>query len=1264
MTFSKLKLPLVCVITLATASWLLPSWAVLAAEKEGKRPRTRESALDVARSFQNETVTESEATVRLFFLNEKWEKVLRDVAKSMDKTLVADQVPRGFYSRRDGSMHSPETALNILNRALTKKHFRLVIKGEFLVLLDKNSIRKKYRPATVPEYDPDTAEEAVAPQKPTPIRRINHEEPVAQPLFDDYQPEAAAEPTDDEPQIESVAIQPGRRPAVGIARAIFKAFKPAARLVDAGPSGLPGFVVTHRVTQASRTGKPLKTTDLRLAVGIDATQNELVVEGPPEQVESMLDLVDQLDELRLRRNETVRLVAGTSDMGQVKRSLQPALKRLIAQVDQNPADDANNNQPPQDPQPGDVPEEGQPGLSDLVGGLKGDVAVESVPGMGILILRGNKADTEAVMRIIEEIQRLGQGAAPDIQVLTLRHVRSKALADLLTQLYEKLLSGRAETAQKLQPAIILPVVTPNSIVILAPAADMQSILKLANELDQPVAPGSQFQVFRLKSAVASQVVEIVNEFYAERGGLGPEIKITADPRTNAVFLFAGPRDMQEIGSLIVEIDKEDSDSINQMRLFRLENAVADELAETLNTAIQSALSPQTTTGGGQGGQFGGQAGGGEGTQEIRGIRSTILQFLKVEEGHEELIRSGILSDIRITADPRTNNLMVVAPEASMPLLAALIKRLDQPSPSVADIKMFKMINADSTAVVQILDTLFQVQEQGQDQQLGIQLAGAEGADSNLIPLQFTADARTNTIIARGGSEALRVAEAVILRLDADKIRERETSVYRLKNKRAEDVAEAINEFLAERQVVEEERTELGSLFAQIEREVIVVPEPISNTLIISATPRYFEDISSLVVQLDSQPEEVIIQALLVEVQLENTDEFGVELGLQDSLLFDRSIISPDDITTITETFANPGTGVTTETQRIISQASTPGFPFNNGNQLGNNTINPASVGTQGLSNFAVGRTNSELGFGGLVLSASSESISVLIRALSEVRNVEVLSRPQIRTLDNLTAEIQVGQDVPIIQGINQTALGAAYPIVQQDRAGIILSVKPRITPEGNVVMEVLAVKSAYDLTPGSGVPIFTDATNGNVVESPVKTITQASAVVSAKSGQTIVLGGMITKDTSHIERKVPFLGDLPLLGNAFRYEFDQNRRSELLIFLTPRIIHDDSTSEWIKQVEAERIHFFTEEAEAIHGPLYALPEENAICEPELGPTPDHQLPPAVLPPPEAIDEEGVPTTRMPSRSETMKYEDAYSEAPQMLQVDQEFSDDEMLEFAN
>lgn len=1088
----------VCILSITLVS--------LRAEERRFRPQSWRGP-DQAKQTEDK---EPDATVRLGYSSAKWQKVLEDVAEAFDKKLVADRVPSGRFSRRDRGKHELKTALKILNRALAKKHFRVVIKGDFLVLLDKESVRPKYRAAVVSarnghlrDHD-DKRVRSKSRRNKSNIQLAGHEEATSdESNFLEgprrIQPRKARRKSSARPasskrppaaQIDSAAIELSRRSAVDVARTIYRGFDSAARLVDSGPEGLPGFLVTHRVTRTNVRGKQQSTPPLKLAVGIDADKNELIVEGPEKQVESFLDLVETLDGSR----ETIQLVAGKADVSKMERSLRPVLRRLqLAQAEKEAVKDGKK-------QPIPNPADPKAGLQGLVGGLKGDVGVEAVPDLGILILRGNEADTAAVMKIIDEIQRLSKGVAPDVEVRMLQHVRSKALADLLTQLYEKLIGSRNEATQQRQPIVVLPIVTPNAVIILAPATDMPSVLKLADELDQPVAADTQFQVFRLKSGVATEVVEIVKEFYEERGGLGPEVKITADVRTNSVLLHAGPRDMKEIGSLIGEID--------------------------------------------------------------------------------------------------------------------------QPSQAVAEIKVFKLFNADALAIVQILDTLFQTGGQNRDQEGGLQLAGADDASSNLLPPQFTADLRTNTVVARGGAETLRVAEAVLLRLDADKIRERETTVYRLKNSPSDEVAGAINEFLAQRQDVDTRETDLGSNVAiQAEREVIVVSETISNSLIISASQRFYQDIHDLVVKLDAAPAEVTIQALLVEVELDNTDEFGVELGFQDSLLFNRSIISPEDITTITESLSDPATGIVTTTQRIISQASTPGFPFNN-QPLGNNTINPSRVGSQGLSNFAVGRTNGELGFGGLVLSASSESVSVLLRALAEVRSVEILSRPQIRTLDNQLAEIKVGQVVPVANGVTLNSVGSANPRVEQQDAGIILKVKPRITPDGRVVMEVMAEKSKYDLTPGAGVPIFSDAISGNVVEAPIKDITNALAVVSAKSGQTIVLGGMITKSTVHVERKVPILGDIPFLGAPFRYDFDQNQRRELLIFLTPRIIHDDATSEWIKQVEAERVHFYAEEAEAIHGPIFALPEEIESR------GSNQEQPPLILPPVEQSDEEGIPTSMM------------------------------------
>ena len=175
-------------------------------------------------------------------------------------------------------------------------------------------------------------------------------------------------------------------------------------------------------------------------------------------------------------------------------------------------------------------------------------------------------------------------------------------------------------------------------------------------------------------------------------------------------------------------------------------------------------------------------------------------------------------------------------------------------------------------------------------------------------------------------------------------------------------------------------------------------------------------------------------------------------------------------------------------------------------------------------------------------------------------------------------------------------------------------VTPRITPDGMIIMEIVAEKSEFT---GEGVPVLIDGATGNVIESPIKDLSVVRTTVSVANNQTIVLGGMITKSDQTITRKVPWLGDLPILGKPFRYDSTSSLRTELLIFLTPRIIRHDADSEMIKQIEIERMTFTEEAAEEIHGPLFALPEEADLMyqpQPEDGQSLNPLAPPAAEPP--------------------------------------------------
>lgn len=1239
------------------------------------------------------------ANIRLNFLSSSWEKVFKEVAAEAGLQLVVHALPEGRFSRRDFKKHTLDEAVQILNRELEPKGFKVLANDGFLTVVSMRQARADYRRPLYPEENQPIAQttstvDQVQVQRPErqfdsitdrvrqmqasengqrvstrprsmqqtaspsrPIVQTNYEQPAE---TDSFAEDPPAPPKPVGPPV-SVVANVKQRTARDVARQVRSAFTNRNRLLSTGPKGFPAY----EVLEINQGGKASDT--VWFTVELDMARNQIWFHGPEAVVNSLVDLATSLDVAEEGTGAT-RLVAGEPGVTQVAGKLQPVLARMVSARRQEAGDAAEEpGTPPQPPQPAtqaapadapaavavDAP--ANEDLMSLIESMKGDVNIEAMDDLDLIILRGNERDIESVMTVIRAIEKMALGATPEIRLHHLKHVDSESLAVLLTDVYERMGNLRNRpTGQQSSPRSVnvVAVGKPNAILILAPGSMVESVVELVEELDKPVDPRSEVQVFPLKHAVAADVVTMLDQFYQNRTALESQIVAVADARSNSIIVQARPLELTEVTQLIRKIDKDEAAAVAQVKVIPLKNAVAEELATFLTTAIQSVLNPAQTQG--QGGQ--GFTGGVGGQTQQRTPKSMVLEFLNSGQRAERLVRSGLLSDIRINADVRTNSLMVTASAQSLPLIEELVRVLDQPSATIAEIKVFTLRNADATAAVELLQGLFSNDDANQSQ-LGVALVGAENANSSLVPLRFSTDIRTNSVVAIGGGASLQIVEAILLRLDESDLRNRQNVVIKLRNSPAADVATAVNQFLqGQRDLLQIDPNRI-STSELLEQEVIVTAETVSNSLLISATPRYFEDIRKLIAELDREPAQVIIQALLVEVQLDNNDEFGVELGFQDSVFFDRSIVPADGLVTISETTTAPN-GVQTTTQRIISQSGNPGFLFNSGQGLGNNiSANPSKVGTQGLSNFAVGRVNNDLGYGGLVLSAGSESVSVLIRALAARRNVQILSRPQILALDNQTAEIQVGQQVPIVDGVNISAQGLANPNVVQDQAGIILNVTPRISPEGMVVMELLAEKSAFN---GDGVPIFTDGTNGNVITSPIKDLSAARTTVKVPDGQTIVVGGMITKTDETIERKVPWLGDIPIIGLAFRYDSFSTRRTELLIFLTPRIIEGNEKAEFVKQVEAERMHFYLKDAEDIHGPLFGVSPEEVPY--ELQPTPLDQLPlqgpmlDGTIPPTPAddlmIDEAAVPTTQMPGLDETYYdlrrgVQPAYAEVEQM-----------------
>jgi len=852
------------------------------------------------------------------------------------------------------------------------------------------------------------------------------------------------------------------------------------------------------------------------------------------------------------------------------------------------------NQPPNQPEANPSAQELNlpPGALEALqsAGKLGPLQIELVEGLDGFILKGHPRDVERVLQLIDEIERQYIETEPQIEVHLLQHTGSEPLGALVKQLYDEILAPRQGRVN------ITPLVKPNALLLIGRPASVQAVKELIQRLDQPVLPAQQFEVFRLRYASAASAQTTITEFFANRNGLGTKVLISGDFRTNSLIVQASPRDLAEVSLMIKRLDTLENEAVHELRVFPLQNSLAEDLAPILQEAVLAQFGTGGQGGGGQGGlqniltQQGGAGATGGGTgqstlqQQQLQVKSTLLRFSAIDAQGQRKLQSGILTDMKITADPRGNALIVSAPAESMDLVGSLIRELDRIPAAEAQIKVFTVVNGDATTLVTLLQTLFpqQAGTGGQaGQGFGVQAASLISGETSLVPLRFSTDSRTNSIVASGSPNDLTVVEAILLRLDESDVRQRKTTTYRLKNSPATDVANAINQYLQSERQIQQVQPGLVSPFEQLDREVVVVPEPVSNSLIVSATPRFYDEIRQVVEELDARPPMVLVQVLIAEVALNNTDEFGVELGLQDSVLFDRSLVGA--IVTTTETLTNIN-GTTTNNQKVISQELLPGFNFNNPNlPLGNNGVNTAGngiVGSQGLSSFGVGRINSELGFGGLVLSAQSSSVSVLIRALKENRKLRVLSRPQIMTLDNQPAFIQVGERVPRVTGTATNQTGQTNTVTLEN-VGLILGVTPRISPDGLVVMELDAEKSALGAE-ADGIPISISA-QGQIIRSPIINTTTAQTTVSALSGQTILLGGLITETKREVHRQVPLLGSVPVLKYLFRFDSVSRERTELIIILTPHVVRNERDMDRLKRQEAARINWCLSDVIRIHG---------------------------------------------------------------------------------
>ncbi len=916
-------------------------------------------------------------------------------------------------------------------------------------------------------------------------------------------------------------------------------------------------------------------------VEVDRRTNLVTVNAPPESMEAWQKLIEALDQRPRSTAEVVRLVRFEQAEPE---PIQKAI-RLLRNL-KTPTNEAAKAKQPvfrnavfqQDA--GGQAEPAGDGNADAIGvdgadtGPLGEPEIQIIPELGQVIIKGTKRDAQRIMDLIKQIEEQSKLTKPDIEVVELKHADGNAVATLLKQLYDDVLSARQGEVS------ITSLDAPNALLLIGRKEAIAGLKELIDKIDQPISDSSRMRVFRLRNASAVDAEQTIRDFFTDRPGSGDElrpgvgsrVRVLSDYRTNSLIVSAAPRDMLEVTRLVNDLDIQQTAAQSEIKVFQLNNAVAEELA----TVLQDAITGQ-----------------GEGDGEATNP-STSVSIVTIDSETNQVLDSGVLTGAFVTADPGANAIVVRAPSSSMALIGELIRQLDRAPGVDSLVKVFTIQNGDALQLTTALQDLFGSDAATQGTSVGgANLAGlpaaTAGTDSSLVPLRFSTDQRTNSIVASGSAEDLEVVESILLRLDSEGFADRITEVIWLRHQAATDVALAIQSYVQQRtttvNTIQQFQQGLGP-YDLPDRDLIVVAEPVSNSVLLSVSPRLYEDVRRLIDKLDRRPPMVMIQVMMAEVNLNDTFEIGGEFGLQESLLYDRGVAAA----------SLPGAGA----------PSVPGFNFNNAGLPNANSLNQSTLATRGVTSFGVGTTNSALGYGGFVLSAASDSVSMLLRTLQDANRLQILSRPQINTLDNTEAVVQVGRTIARVTGVINNVSNTQV-VTQDIPVGLILRVRPRVGSDGLIIMNIDVTRSDRDTANGTIVP----AGDGTTVFIDDILETTSQSVVAAYNGQTVVFGGLIQKTRANFSRRVPFVSEIPILGHMFKYDQETETRNELLLVLTPTLISGQEDLDYIKEVESSRMSWCLADVVEAHGDVglsggYGLwgPAVGNTIYPDLQPTVD------------------------------------------------------------
>jgi general secretion pathway protein D len=512
----------------------------------------------------------------------------------------------------------------------------------------------------------------------------------------------------------------------------------------------------------------------------------------------------------------------------------------------------------------------------------------------------------------------------------------------------------------------------------------------------------------------------------------------------------------------------------------------------------------------------------------------VTRMISLEHINAADIAESILSPLM----PKTSNVVVYEPSnmliisdsaSNIQRLSNIIKELDVPG-ALQDMQVIPLQFADAKETATICnDILTTGSSKSNTRRRASKNVTTSTTDATSKVIAYE---RTNRLVAMATSEDMATILSLIAELDQEPTQQHaRINLYYLENADAEELSKTLNEILSgikkpsSSAAAAPNAAGKGTPAAAIQTSVSVSADKPTNALIVNATPEDYVIIKDIIRQLDIRRKQVYVEALIMELSMDATQNLG--LGLQGGFeVGDEGVI-----------------GISTNMDEAVSA------------DLLTNSVKGILAG--GFSKL-ISYTDEN----GEVISIPA--FSALLKLSKTTGDVNILSAPRLLTSDNEEAEIIVGRNVPIItKSTDDGDSNDTTVSVERKDVALTLRFTPQISEGELVRLNIYQESTDIDSTDNS-------ATIGNVNEvGPTFTTRKLTNTVLARNGQTVVLGGLISTNTQESVTKVPLLGDIPLLGWLFKSTSTEETKTNLLVFITPTIISDMEELSQVTNVNKE-----------------------------------------------------------------------------------------------